>query len=67
MYDLLEYCCAWCEHQPCVCEPLAVTTCACGATLEASDDLESKRACAARHSRSNRHRAWRDSRCGSAP
>jgi hypothetical protein len=57
-FRLVAYNCAWCGHNPCVCAPLARCTCACGAILEASDDLEAKRACAERHHYSARHRAW---------
>jgi hypothetical protein len=57
-YPLVAYNCAWCGHNPCVCAPLAVCTCACGAILEAADDLESKRRCAEMHHYSMRHRAW---------
>ncbi len=54
--------CAFCRTYPCECKPLARCTCACGGTLEAADDLESKRAAAELHSRSARHLAWRAGR-----
>lgn len=61
-YRLIEEKCAWCDEFPCACAPLVRTSCACGAVLEAFDDLESKRRIAELHTRSLQHLRWRHGR-----
>ncbi len=54
--------CAWCGAYPCACRAVIQAPCACGATLSAYDDIESKRQAAERHVHTAVHRAWRDGR-----
>jgi hypothetical protein len=59
-YRLMETRCLYCRVHPCECAPLARCLCACGADLEAADDLEAKRRTAEQHTRSMQHLAWRE-------
>ncbi len=61
-YAFPEIRCAYCRAFPCECAPLARCVCACGATLEAKDDLESKRSAAEMHARTSVHLNWRAGR-----
>jgi hypothetical protein len=61
-FTFIEYRCAGCAENPCVCRAEVRCVCLCGGLLIAVDSIESKRDSAELHAGTAHHLAWRGRR-----